>query len=40
MIYCKGELLGSGTYGKVYLGLNMFSGQLLAIKHIKVRLIK
>ncbi|XP_044321077.1 mitogen-activated protein kinase kinase kinase 3 isoform X1 [Triticum aestivum] len=32
----KGKLLGSGTFGQVYLGVNSESGQLCAIKEIKV----
>jgi serine/threonine protein kinase len=30
----KGELLGFGAYGQVFLGLNEDSGQLLAVKQV------
>ncbi len=30
----KGEMLGSGAYGKVYLGLNFSNGQLMAVKQV------
>ncbi|CDW84848.1 mitogen-activated protein kinase kinase kinase 3-like [Stylonychia lemnae] len=36
--YCIGELIGSGAYGKVYQGLDMATGQLLAIKQIKFQM--
>ncbi|TVU29710.1 hypothetical protein EJB05_21290, partial [Eragrostis curvula] len=32
----KGKLLGSGTFGQVYLGFNRESGQLCAIKEVQV----
>ncbi|KAM3298912.1 hypothetical protein ACQJBY_040415 [Aegilops geniculata] len=32
----KGRLLGSGTYGQVYLGLNSEGGQMCAIKEVKL----
>lgn len=32
----KGELIGSGAYGKVYLGLNVNNGQMIAIKSIQL----
>ena len=32
--YHKGELIASGAYGKVYQGLDISTGQLLAIKNI------
>jgi serine/threonine protein kinase len=34
--YVKGELVGQGAYGKVYQGLDISNGQLLAIKNIQV----
>ena len=34
--YVKGELIGSGAYGKVYSALDMITGQLLAVKTIEV----
>jgi len=30
----KGELLGQGSFGQVYLGLNLSSGELMAVKQI------
>lgn len=36
--YYKGELLGSGAYGKVYQGLDISNGQLIAIKNIEVKI--
>lgn len=38
--YTKGELIGSGAYGKVYQGLDLTYGSLLAIKVIKLSLNK
>jgi serine/threonine protein kinase len=32
----KGELLGSGAYGQVFLGLNTENGQLLAVKQVNL----
>ncbi|MCJ1308634.1 hypothetical protein MMC25_002287 [Agyrium rufum] len=32
----RGELIGKGTYGKVYLGINANTGEVLAIKHVEV----
>ena len=32
----RGELIGKGTYGRVYLGINATTGDLLAIKHVEV----
>lgn len=37
--YSKGELIGSGAYGKVYQGLDTTNGSLLAIKNINVRFL-
>lgn len=34
MKWTKGELIGSGAYGKVYLGLNQQTGQLMAVKQV------
>ena len=30
----KGELIGSGAYGRVYMALNLDSGELLAVKQV------
>ncbi|CAG9465505.1 unnamed protein product [Pedinophyceae sp. YPF-701] len=32
----RGELLGSGAFGQVYLGMNMETGELMAVKHLPV----
>ena len=32
----RGELIGKGTYGRVYLGINATTGDVLAIKHVEV----
>ena len=32
--WTRGELIGSGAYGKVYIGLNQETGQLLAVKQV------
>eukprot|EP00742_Colponemidia_sp_Colp-10_P005803 GILJ01006206.1.p1 GENE.GILJ01006206.1~~GILJ01006206.1.p1 ORF type:complete len:573 (+),score=81.34 GILJ01006206.1:77-1795(+) len=34
--WVRGQLIGSGAFGKVYLGLNQNTGELLAIKHVKI----
>ena len=39
IIYVKGELVGQGAYGKVFQGLDISNGQLLAIKNIEVIVI-
>ena len=36
--YTKGELIGSGAYGKVYQALDLTNGNLLAIKTIELPL--
>ncbi|KAK8577891.1 hypothetical protein V6N13_076568 [Hibiscus sabdariffa] len=33
--WCKGKLLGRGTFGHVYLGFNSESGQMCAIKEVR-----
>lgn len=33
--YYKGEVIGKGAYGQVYQVLDIFTGQLLAVKSIK-----
>ena len=30
----KGELIGSGAYGRVYMAMNLDSGELLAVKKV------
>lgn len=30
----KGELIGSGAFGQVYMGMNLDSGELLAVKQV------
>jgi serine/threonine protein kinase len=32
----KGELIGKGSFGKVYMGMNGVTGELLAVKRIKL----
>lgn len=32
----KGSLIGRGTFGDVYLGLNPFSGELMAVKQVEL----
>lgn len=34
--WVKGELIGKGTYGSVYLGLNATTGEMLAVKQVEV----
>lgn len=34
--YQKGELIDKGAFGEVYQGLDLNTGQLLAIKTVKV----
>lgn len=31
----KGELIGSGAFGQVYLGMNLDTGELLAVKQVR-----
>ena len=33
--YKKGEVLGAGSFGQVYLGLNEATGELLAVKEVR-----
>jgi hypothetical protein len=30
----KGEIIGAGAYGRVYMGMNLDSGELLAVKQV------
>jgi hypothetical protein len=32
----RAELIGSGAFGRVYLGLNLDTGQLMAVKHLEL----
>jgi len=34
--WVKGQLIGKGTFGKVYLGMNTTTGELLAVKQVEV----
>jgi mitogen-activated protein kinase kinase kinase len=34
--WVKGELIGRGTYGSVFLGLNATTGEMLAVKQVEV----
>ena len=31
----KGELIGAGAYGRVYMGMNLESGELIAVKQVR-----
>jgi len=35
--WVKGQLIGKGTFGKVYLGMNTTTGELLAVKQVEVK---
>jgi mitogen-activated protein kinase kinase kinase len=35
-VWVKGELIGKGTFGKVYLALNVTTGEMLAVKQVEV----
>jgi hypothetical protein len=35
----KGEIIGAGAYGRVYMGMNVDSGELLAIKQVSPLLV-
>lgn len=34
--WVKGQLIGKGTFGRVYLGMNLTTGELLAVKQVEV----
>ena len=34
--WMKGQLIGKGTFGRVYLGMNMTTGELIAVKQVEV----
>lgn len=38
--YQIGEVIGIGAYGKVFKGLNLQNGQLVAIKQVSLNFIK
>lgn len=35
-LWAKGELIGQGSHGKVYLGFNATTGELMAVKQVEV----
>ncbi|KAF2087182.1 Pkinase-domain-containing protein [Saccharata proteae CBS 121410] len=35
--WMKGQLIGKGTFGRVYLGMNMTTGELIAVKQVEVK---
>jgi len=35
IVWQRGQLLGAGSYGRVYFGLNMSTGELMAVKQIR-----
>ena len=34
--WVRGELIGKGTYGKVYLALNATTGEMIAVKQVEI----
>ena len=36
--WVKGELIGKGTYGRVYLALNATTGEMIAVKQVELPL--
>ena len=34
--WLKGQLIGKGTFGRVYLGMNMTTGELIAVKQVEI----
>lgn len=34
--WIRGELIGKGTYGKVYLALNATTGEMIAVKQVEI----
>ena len=34
--WVKGDLIGKGTYGKVYLALNINTGEMIAVKQVEL----
>jgi mitogen-activated protein kinase kinase kinase len=35
--WIRGELLGQGSYGRVYMALNVNTGELMAVKQVEVQ---
>lgn len=35
--WMRGQLIGKGTFGRVYLGMNMTTGELIAVKQVEVK---
>ena len=35
-VWVKGELIGKGSFGKVYLALNATAGEMIAVKQVEV----
>ncbi|KAF1988313.1 Pkinase-domain-containing protein [Aulographum hederae CBS 113979] len=35
--WMKGQLIGKGTFGRVYLGINMTTGEVIAVKQVEVK---
>jgi mitogen-activated protein kinase kinase kinase len=36
LTWVKGELIGKGSYGRVYLGLNVTTGDMMAVKQVEL----
>ena len=34
--WVRGELIGKGTYGKVYVALNATTGEMIAVKQVEI----
>ena len=34
--WIRGELIGKGTYGRVYLALNATTGEMIAVKQVEI----